>query len=473
MLFSRVFVVLASLVMSVAPARAQSSLTTAQNLAAKLTAKRTVDLAAIAAAPSNKKFYVRSSGNDSNNGSSPSTAFRTIQRGINAVNNPGGVVIVGPGTYTEQLAFTSSTRSGTNGNTNTLFADTTGALTGDAAGAVLVSGTGGRAYGLTMLACNYWQFKWLTFQNQSTANAYIYPTSWNGTAAAASITFDACTFHVTPYYGVLAYYVGAFALTDCTFTRSAGSGYAAYLYTISGNALTVTGNSLNRTGSLYATSTFRQGSFTSYGGYSAYAYGLIAMCGSSTASTVTIQNNLVSDAYIGIYAYTYGRGHTLRVANNTSVYCYYGAYIYAYGSPTASITNNAFGNSYIGAYIYVPTATLQGHMEWDIVFAALSSYYSTYYNRYYRTVASSLGVLTTSTPSFTNPSTGDFTLAAGSAGIDGGYSTGAPATDMVGVLRPIDGNSDGTAAYDIGAFESSTTATLRVVRWREMSPDDE
>ncbi|HSA59636.1 MAG TPA: choice-of-anchor Q domain-containing protein [bacterium] len=44
-------------------------------------------------------------------------------------------------------------------------------------------------------------------------------------------------------------------------------------------------------------------------------------------------------------------------------------------------------------------------------------------------------------------------LLEGSPAIDAGTATGAPSTDQRGISRPADGNGDGTAAVDIGAFE--------------------
>ena len=56
--------------------------------------------------------------------------------------------------------------------------------------------------------------------------------------------------------------------------------------------------------------------------------------------------------------------------------------------------------------------------------------------------------LTSANPGYANPAAGDFRLTAGSAAIDKGSATGAPATDYAGTPRPQG------AAVDIGAYES-------------------
>ena len=58
-------------------------------------------------------------------------------------------------------------------------------------------------------------------------------------------------------------------------------------------------------------------------------------------------------------------------------------------------------------------------------------------------------------PSFVDPENGDFRLQPGSPCIDTGTNTGAPGEDMDGLLRPQDGDGDGTAVCDMGAYEVS------------------
>jgi hypothetical protein len=48
---------------------------------------------------------------------------------------------------------------------------------------------------------------------------------------------------------------------------------------------------------------------------------------------------------------------------------------------------------------------------------------------------------------------GEMALAAGSPAIDGADAAFCPATDVRGVARPVDGEGNGVAACDVGAYE--------------------
>lgn len=55
-------------------------------------------------------------------------------------------------------------------------------------------------------------------------------------------------------------------------------------------------------------------------------------------------------------------------------------------------------------------------------------------------------------------------LLSGSPAIDAGDNAGCSATDQRGINRPVDGDADGVATCDIGAFERRTTADLSLVK---------
>lgn len=59
-------------------------------------------------------------------------------------------------------------------------------------------------------------------------------------------------------------------------------------------------------------------------------------------------------------------------------------------------------------------------------------------------------------PRFVGATSGNLRLGFGSPAIDAGTNTGCPATDLDGLSRPTDGNGDGAATCDMGAYEAGT-----------------
>jgi parallel beta-helix repeat protein len=67
-------------------------------------------------------------------------------------------------------------------------------------------------------------------------------------------------------------------------------------------------------------------------------------------------------------------------------------------------------------------------------------------------------------PAFVDPATGDYRLRVGSPVVDAGDSTAAdvPATDLVGDPRVVDGDGDGVAVVDMGAYERPSDRISRI-----------
>jgi len=68
-------------------------------------------------------------------------------------------------------------------------------------------------------------------------------------------------------------------------------------------------------------------------------------------------------------------------------------------------------------------------------------------------------------PQFASSATANFRLLSGSPAIDAGKSTDAPLTDFAGVMRPQDGDGNGLAVVDIGAYEYHRPAAVSPKTW--------
>jgi hypothetical protein len=83
-------------------------------------------------------YYTRSTvGKDSNDGTSPATAWLTVNRAASELG-PGDTLIIGPGLYRESVSIK---RGGLPGRPVRIFGDSSGKMTGDPPGPVVMAGT--------------------------------------------------------------------------------------------------------------------------------------------------------------------------------------------------------------------------------------------------------------------------------------------------------------------------------------------
>ncbi len=196
-------------------------------------------------------------------------------------------------------------------------------------------------------------------------------------------------------------------------------------------------------------------------------YGII--CSSRSYSSPIITNNTISgNNWGGICCYWYSSpiitNNTISGNSNYGIYCYlysssskitnntisgnsgYGIYCYSFSSPKIYnniITENGTTNpDYYGIYVQSGNPTINYNNVWGNGLSGNNNYYNCTYGP--NDISSG--------PQFISPS--DFHLQPTSPSIDKGYNfVEVPSTDKDGKLRIIDGDNDGTATIDMGAYE--------------------
>lgn len=420
------------------------------------------DLGDVATTP---VFYVRTRGSDSNNGLSPKAAFRTIQSAINNSTRAGTIVYIGPGTYKESLyigtGIGKAAVSGTEANPIRLVADLTGEFTYDSPGEVIIDGRSSAAYGITLASLDHWNFEGFSIRNQK--NYGIYATN-------AGMSVLDCTFLIPASYGIYATATGDITVADCVFERSTKSGHMMWITPSNRKtptSVTVTRNDATLKDDLYMSTGLEDGfsaiqrrSYTNR-----YTYGIIVYgYGNPLVDRVEVSNNQVSDFYLPIYSSVYSPSQTESIiANNTVTGSLYSIYSYAYNSGSTTIINNIIDTAYYGlmSYSYRGKAPIiSGLMENSITYDM---------SRYRRAFE---GNIIQGSPMFADAPAGDFSLMPGSPAIDAGTLAKAPLVDIAGRKRPADGDADGLAQIDLGAYELVNAPTrVKVVEWREIGVD--
>jgi Right handed beta helix region len=413
-------------------------------------------------------FYVRKRGSDSNDGLSPQTSFKTIQYAVNQCTVEGATIYVGPGVYNEQIEIgTGGGSSAVSGSTNevtSLIGDAAGVETLDDPGAVVIDGRDQRTHGLRMAGINNWVIDGVTLKNQTQYAIY---------ATDSGFEIKNAIIEVAPRYGLYMTANSDVTIADCKFERNPLSGNIIWVTpsrTTDPIDILVTRNDMTLKGAEYLSTNRGSGwGYSSNGGssYSRNFYGIIIYGSySNSVGHVEISNNQLSDLYLPIYCIvsSTSSGNPSVIANNTVVGSYYSIYSYGYRGGKVKLLNNIIDTCYLGLMTY---AYYSGSNE---VVGLLEHNITTQMSRYARSYEFDI---LTGNPMFADPANGDFALTSGSPAIDAGTNVDAPPTDISGRSRPDDGDGDGLAFADLGAYEEvKGRESVRVVRWREIGAEN-
>jgi parallel beta-helix repeat protein len=228
---------------------------------------------------------------------------------------------------------------------------------------------------------------------------------------------------------------------------------------------TLEGFTITDTGALSGTAGINLDSIVTFGAVDfVIRHNIIRVTGtgielSRMVGPVLVENNLiVNNGRHGIH--NFGAGQML-IRNNTIAYNGSAGYREQFGTGRSSIVNNivAFNGATMGNTIHPAGIEIGSSIDYQVSFNNVFANANGSYGRYRGGSASApyepspgTGELSVD-PRFIDPSQGDYRLAPGSPSIDAGTNDNAPEDDFDGRARPLDGDGDGTAVVDMGAFE--------------------
>ncbi len=174
----------------------------------------------LAGSASAATFYVRSSGNDEQDGLSPATAVRSIRVAAQRVQNPGDTVVVGPGEYFE--GDVAPARSGIAGRPVLFVADASGARTGDSAGPVRLIPQPEHAAGFLLLGKRFVEIR--GFEIRGGSDAAVQVRSDRDGVPSSDIGLFELTVAQAPKRGLDVTAGGAVTIARCTVSGSGSTG---------------------------------------------------------------------------------------------------------------------------------------------------------------------------------------------------------------------------------------------------------